>query len=62
MNLDRHFFVMLFMLAAFVFFVLYALVTGGVFTWSLPWLLGAGLSSATLSVLVYLYQGRGVHD
>jgi hypothetical protein len=56
---QRHFLVMLFFLAALVFFVLASLVAGDVVTWAIRWFAYAGLSSAALAVLVYLYQGRG---
>jgi hypothetical protein len=46
----------LLMFLAFVFFVIDAVVTGGVVHSSVTWLLGAGLSSLTLSLLVSLFR------
>jgi hypothetical protein len=52
MALNRGFFSILFMLIAFVLFVILALVEGGVITWaSGAWTLGGGLASMVLSFL-----------
>jgi hypothetical protein len=42
----------LLMLLAFIFFLLQTLITGGVFSSSVTWLLPAGLASLALAFLV----------
>jgi hypothetical protein len=51
MALNRSFFATLFMLTAFVLFVIAALFAGGVFTSTVTWLIPAGLASMVLSFL-----------
>lgn len=42
----------LFLIIAFVLFVLGAVVAGGIVSGNLPWLLPAGLASLTLALMV----------
>ena len=52
MTVNRPFWATVFMIAAFVFFVLYTLAEGAVITVTDDWFLGAGLASMVLSFLL----------